>query len=180
MNRAYGPMRDDIVTRKACPSYAATPPRFQGGNSPTSTAELAAKYHHVGVTDHKATVHKRIEDLLFDYLAGSFLQNNNDVLVPLTSYVRDAIFPSTSASSSPPPNHLVDAFCGAGLFALTPAPHLRQVAGIGLFADTIRFATQRASTASRSSSHPVLATRGVDLQRLWRISSLTILLRVCA
>lgn len=114
-----------------------------GGNSPTATTELAANDHNVCITDHKATVRERVGDLLFDYQAGSFFQNNNSVLVPLTSYVRDAIFPS--ASSTLPPTHLVDAYCGAGLFALTLAPHFTQVAGIELSADSIRFATHNAA-----------------------------------
>lgn len=117
-----------------------------GGNSPIATTELAAQDHHVCITDHKATVRERVGDLLFDYQAGSFFQNNNSVLVPLTSYVRDAIFPPTaSASSALPPTHLVDAYCGAGLFALTLAPHFTQVAGIELSADSIRFATHNAA-----------------------------------
>jgi tRNA (uracil-5-)-methyltransferase len=117
-----------------------------GGNSPTATTELTAEDQHVCITDHKATVRERVGDLLFDYQAGSFFQNNNSVLVPLTSYVRDAIFPSTaaSASSTPPPTHLVDAYCGAGLFALTLASNFTQVAGIELSADSIRFATHNA------------------------------------
>ena len=116
-----------------------------GGNSPIATTELAAQDHHVCITDHKATVRERVGDLLFDYQAGSFFQNNNSVLVPLTSYVRDAIFPPTAASASTlPPTHLVDAYCGAGLFALTLAPHFTQVAGIELSADSIRFATHNA------------------------------------
>ena len=114
-----------------------------GGNSPTATTELAAKDQHVCITDHKATVRERVGDLLLDYQAGSFFQNNNSVLVPLTSFVRDAIFPSTDASALPP-THLVDAYCGAGLFALTLAPHFSQVAGIELSADSIRFATHNA------------------------------------
>lgn len=118
-----------------------------GGNSPTATTKLSNNDLHVCITDHKATVRERVGDLLFDYQAGSFFQNNNSVLVPLTSYVRDAIFPSTStgASSTPPPTHLVDAYCGAGLFALTLAPHFTQVAGIELSADSIRFATHNAA-----------------------------------
>ncbi len=101
-----------------------------GGNSATATTELADNDRHVCITDHKATVRERVGDLLFDYQAGSFFQNNNSVLVPLTSYVRDAIFPPTctpapaTASSTPPPTHLVDAYCGAGLFALTLAPQI--------------------------------------------------------
>jgi len=116
-----------------------------GGNSPTPTSERAAKEDHICITDHKATVRERVGDLLFDYQAGSFFQNNNSVLVPLTAYVRDAIFPSTSASGTLPPTHLVDAYCGAGLFALTLAPHFTQVAGIELSADSIRFATHNAA-----------------------------------
>jgi hypothetical protein len=57
-----------------------------------------------------------------------FFQNNNTVLVPLTSYVRDSIFSPTSASASStvPPTHFVDAYCGAGIFALVLAPHFTQ------------------------------------------------------
>jgi len=118
-----------------------------GGNSATATTELSPKDNHICITDQKATVRERVGDLLFDYQAGSFFQNNNSVLVPLTSYVRDAIFPPTSspAPSTPPPTHLVDAYCGAGLFALTLAPHFTQVAGIELSADSIRFATHNAA-----------------------------------
>jgi len=135
-----------------------------GGNSPTATTEIAAKVQHVCITDHKATVRERVGDLLFDYQAGSFFQNNNSVLVPLTSYVRDAIFPSapTSASSALPPTHLVDAYCGAGLFALTLAPHFTQVAGIELSADSIRFATH--NTALNDLGHKVSFRAGDAVQ----------------
>ncbi|KAK7687999.1 hypothetical protein QCA50_008369 [Cerrena zonata] len=50
--------------------------------------------------------------MLFQYGASSFFQNNNSILVPLTSYVRDAIFPSSSSSTQQKPTHLVDAYCG--------------------------------------------------------------------
>lgn len=86
--------------------------------------------------------------MLFDYNAGSFFQNNNSVLVPLTSYVRDAIFPpsaSTTTTVAPPPTHLVDAYCGAGLFALSLAEKFDKIAGIELSADSIRSATHNAT-----------------------------------
>jgi len=118
-----------------------------GGNAATATTELAVEDRHVCITDHKATVRERVGDLLFDYQSGSFFQNNNSILVPLTSCVRDAIFPLTSASASSTlsPTHLVDAYCGAGLFALTLAPYFTQVAGVELSADSIRFATHNAA-----------------------------------
>lgn len=112
---------------------------------------------HVCITDHKATVRERVGDTLFDYTAGSFFQNNNSVLVPLTSYVRDAIFPPPSSAITTAngaevkkPTYLVDAYCGAGLFALTLAPHFTHVAGIELSTDSIRSATHNATLNSLS------------------------------
>lgn len=81
--------------------------------------------------------------MVFEYNGGSFFQNNNSVLVPLTTYVRDAISPYKAPSSSHP-THLVDAYCGAGLFAITLSPYFTKVAGIELSSDSIRFATRNA------------------------------------
>ncbi|KAI0247844.1 S-adenosyl-L-methionine-dependent methyltransferase [Lactifluus subvellereus] len=153
LNEAYAPMRDDIAKKiytykKGVSLLLRDSLEIPGGNSPTANTELAAEDKHICITNHKATVRERVGDLLFDYQAGSFFQNNNSVLVPLTSYVRDAIFPTTpttSTSVSSPPTHLVDAYCGAGLFALTLAPHFAKVAGIELSADSIRFATHNAA-----------------------------------
>lgn len=96
------------------------------------------------ITDHKGTVRERVGDNLFEYGASGFFQNNNSVLVPLTSYVRDAIF-SPSSSPGPKPTHLVDAYCGSGLFAITLSPHFDVVAGIELSAESIRSAERNAS-----------------------------------
>ncbi|KAH9990497.1 S-adenosyl-L-methionine-dependent methyltransferase [Russula vinacea] len=105
LNEAYGPMRDEIAKK----IYS-----YKKGVSLLLRDSLeipaCAQDHNVCITDHKATVRERVGDLLFDYQAGSFFQNNNSVLVPLTSYVRDAIFPPTaSASSTLPPTHLLSA-----------------------------------------------------------------------
>ena len=129
-------------SRKASPRRSPSP-----SNSPDRDLEAvsSALEKHVCVTDHRHIVRERVGDKLFDYQAGSFFQNNNSVLVPLTEFVHDAVFPSSSSSpSSERPTHLVDAYCGAGLFAITLAPHFQKVAGIELSADSIRFATQNA------------------------------------
>lgn len=97
------------------------------------------------MTDQKGTVRERVGDLLFEYTAGTFFQNNNSALIPLTSYVRDAVFPPESSPTSPKPTHLVDAYCGSGLFALTLARHFTTVAGIELSAESIRAAEHNAS-----------------------------------
>src|ERR1700761_6022812 len=126
----YSPNRKIYSYKKGVSLLLRDSLEIPGGNSPTATTQLGVKDNHICITDHKATVRERVGDLLFDYQAGSFFQNNNSVLVPLTSYVRDAIFPPERPPASahpPPPTHLVDAYCGAGLFALTLAPHFTKV-----------------------------------------------------
>ena len=97
------------------------------------------------VTDHKGTVREKVGDKIFEYPANSFFQNNNSVLVPITSYVRDAIFTADGASDKPRPTHLVDAYCGSGLFAITLSDDFEKVVGIELSADSIRSATHNAT-----------------------------------
>lgn len=99
----------------------------------------------VCVTDHKGTVREKVGDKVFEYPAFSFFQNNNSVLVPLTSYVRDAIFPADKNSDKPRPTHLVDAYCGSGLFAISLSDNFEKVVGIELSADSIRSATRNAT-----------------------------------
>lgn len=97
---------------------------------------------HVCITNPKATVREKVGDWLFEYHASTFFQNNNSVLTPLTEYVRDAIFPPTTAS--PHPTHLVDAYCGAGLFSITLSPYFDHVAGIELSSESIKAAQHNA------------------------------------
>jgi tRNA (uracil-5-)-methyltransferase len=108
----------------------------------TSDSSSSAEKLHC-VTDHRATVRERVGDMLFEYTAGSFFQNNNSVLVPLTSYVRDAVF-SCEPPLDPQPTHLVDAYCGSGLFAITLSPQFKKVAGIELSSESISCATKNA------------------------------------
>ena len=97
------------------------------------------------VTDHKGTVREKVGDKVFEYPANSFFQNNNSVLVPLTSYVRDALFSADGTSDKPRPTHLVDAYCGSGLFAISLSDHFEKVVGIELSVDSIRSATRNAT-----------------------------------
>ena len=94
---------------------------------------------------------ERVGDMLFEYTAGTFFQNNNSALVPLTSYVREAAFPSVDATEgAAKPTHLVDAYCGSGLFSIMLAPHFDKVAGIELSAESIRAAQRNAELNSLS------------------------------
>lgn len=110
-------------------------------SDPDSLSSAVEK--HVCVTDHRATVRENVGDWIFEYTGGSFFQNNNSVLMPLTTYVSDSIF-RQPGSGTTKPTHLVDAYCGAGLFAITLSPHFSTVAGIELSSESIKCATRNA------------------------------------
>ncbi|OBZ78615.1 tRNA (uracil(54)-C(5))-methyltransferase [Grifola frondosa] len=142
---------DDAITPlqspAPTPSNLATTTVPETKSSSSDSDELSSSFEkHLCITDHKGTIRERVGDMLFEYTAGSFFQNSNSVLVPLTSYVHDAIFPqtNTAAAVSSPPTHLVDAYCGSGLFAITLSTHFEKVSGIELSADSIRSATRNA------------------------------------
>jgi tRNA/tmRNA/rRNA uracil-C5-methylase (TrmA/RlmC/RlmD family) len=71
------------------------------------------------------------------FLARDFFQNNPFILPAFTGYVRD----QAAASGA---RHLVDAYCGSGLFALTCAPAFEKVAGIEISESSVVFARQNA------------------------------------
>lgn len=97
---------------------------------------------HVAITNHKEQVYERVGDFLFSFAAGSFFQNNNSILIPLTDYVKTAIFPPGSTSTRP--THLVDTYCGSGLFGITLSPEFERVAGVEISADSITAAKKNA------------------------------------
>jgi len=84
---------------------------------------------HVCVTDQNATAREMVGDHIFEFSAGGFFQNNNAILPLLVDYVRGLIDPSEGIK---PPTHLVDTYCGAGLFAITLSSRFTKVAGIEL------------------------------------------------
>ncbi|KAF8625003.1 hypothetical protein AX15_005601 [Amanita polypyramis BW_CC] len=110
---------------------------------------LSSSLERVCTTDPKTIVREKVGDMIFEYSASSFFQNNNSVLGPLTDYVRDAIFPPSlsppTSPSSPVPTHLVDAYCGAGLFSIMFSPYFDHIAGIELSTESIKAAQRNAS-----------------------------------
>ncbi|KAI0641077.1 S-adenosyl-L-methionine-dependent methyltransferase [Trametes meyenii] len=155
INKTLGPIRDDIINNIAKFKNGATllfrdslQPGDEGEGAANPVASVAAEDgEHICVTDQKGSVRERVGDMLFEYTAGTFFQNNNSALVPLTSYVRDAVFPtnpSAPTTANERPTHLVDAYCGSGLFSIMLAPHFDRVAGIELSAESIRAAQRNA------------------------------------
>jgi len=63
---------------------------------------------------------------------------DNSALPALTGYVAEAIFSPPNPSSLPVPTHLVDAYCGSGLFAITLQDRFQKVAGVEIDANAIK------------------------------------------
>ncbi|KAJ7496410.1 S-adenosyl-L-methionine-dependent methyltransferase [Mycena latifolia] len=124
-----------LILRDSLPPAPTPTP----GNNPTEAIATDLETH-VCITDHRGSVREKVGPWLFEYPNGSFFQNNNAVLPSLTSYVQSRI----AAADGPSPTHLVDAYCGAGLFAISLSPHFTTVAGIELSAESIRAATHNA------------------------------------
>lgn len=127
-----------LLLRDSLPPPADPTARFD-----PSTPVLPAS-EHVAITDHHAQVYERVGNFMFSFSAGSFFQNNNSILIPLTEYVREAIFPATPATTVPPPTHLVDTYCGSGLFGITLSPYFQKIAGVEISAQSIDAARKNA------------------------------------
>lgn len=100
---------------------------------------ILAENEHVAVTNHKLPVYERVGPYLFSFAAGSFFQNNNSILVPLTEYVKTAI-----SATLPRPTHMVDTYCGSGLFGITLSDQFERVAGVEISQDSITAAKRNA------------------------------------
>ncbi|KAJ7099227.1 S-adenosyl-L-methionine-dependent methyltransferase [Mycena belliarum] len=128
-----------LILRDSLPPAPAPVP----GADPADALAADLATTHISVTDHRGHVRERVGPWLFEYPNSSFFQNNNAVLPSLTSYVAARI--AAAPGPGPAPTHLVDAYCGAGLFAIALSPHFRRVAGIELSTESIRAATRNAA-----------------------------------
>lgn len=96
---------------------------------------------HICVSDQNATSREMVGNYLFEYTAGGFFQNNNAVLPLMVDFVKELI---RSAAGTTPPTHLVDTYCGAGLFAISLSSLFEKVAGIELSKSSIASAKTNA------------------------------------
>ncbi|KAL1890621.1 tRNA(m5U54)methyltransferase [Sporothrix stenoceras] len=76
------------------------------------------------ITDNNATSTEYIEDYIFTNPAGSFFQNNNSILPPLTAYVRENVVRPPATHKGKELRYLIDAYSGSGLFTITLASTL--------------------------------------------------------
>jgi len=96
----------------------------------------------VVVTDHNQYMTTTVKDLKFRYLAGNFFQNNNFVLPLMVDSVLEAA--SKPTFSGEVPTHLIDCYCGSGLFALSAASKFDLCVGIEVNNKAVAEATANA------------------------------------
>ncbi|HVU18827.1 MAG TPA: class I SAM-dependent RNA methyltransferase [Candidatus Didemnitutus sp.] len=94
-------------------------------------------------TDYDAVITEEIPldagtPLRLRFLARDFFQNNPFILPAFVRHVRD----EAAATGA---QHLVDAYCGSGLFALACASRFAGVAGVEISESSIRFARENAA-----------------------------------
>lgn len=93
------------------------------------------------VTNPNARTTEYIDDFQFTNPAGSFFQNNNSILPPFTSYIRNHILPPTPHKIT----HLIDAYSGSGLFTITLSSLFQSSLGIDVSSSSIASASENAS-----------------------------------
>jgi len=147
LNKAFGPIRAEckskmntykkgvtLLLRESLPIHST--------EEPSTSLELETS-ERTCVTDHKGLIREAVEGILFDFPANDFFQNNSVILPHLIGYVRDAIHKSRS-DSIPSPTHLVDTYCGSGLFSISLSPAFQHVAGVEISATSIQYARHNA------------------------------------
>lgn len=105
------------------------------------TSSDVTEGHKVCCTSTKEIITEYVGKYKFTYASSSFFQNNNSILEDVTSYVRDNLkIPATGL----PPQHLVDTYCGCGLFGITCAGAAESVIGVEISKDSVLFARKNA------------------------------------
>ena len=88
-------------------------------------------------TDSQAIVSETVNDLVFQFKAGEFFQNNSFLLPEMVSHV-------VSEAEGEGLECLVDAYCGGGLFALSAAKRFARVMGVEISRDGFDWARANA------------------------------------
>ncbi len=90
-------------------------------------------------TDPTEMCEQQVGDLKFSFHAGEFFQNNPHILPDFADHVK------REALGGGDVTHLVDAYCGSGLFCLTSAREFESAVGIEISESSIDWAKRNAS-----------------------------------
>lgn len=96
------------------------------------------------VTNHNDTSVEYVGDYVFYNKAGAFFQNNNAILEPFTSYIREHALPPTTTPEEPQVKYLLDAYSGSGLFTVTLSPLFKSSLGVDVSDASITSARENA------------------------------------
>jgi 23S rRNA (uracil1939-C5)-methyltransferase/tRNA (uracil-5-)-methyltransferase len=132
------PIATPEINAKLPEVRAVTHQRLAAGVYRRDSTLLLRQAQEGVVTDYDAVIHEVVGRLKLHFLARDFFQNNPFILPAFTGYVRE----QAAATGA---RHLVDAYCGSGLFALACAPAFARVAGIEISETSIRFARENAT-----------------------------------
>lgn len=123
INIALPHIRNDVRARAASYKKGAT---------------LLIRAHSEGVeTSPRAVISEHLNGLEFHFLAGDFFQNNPAILPAFVDYV-------AQEAAQDDCTHLVDAYCGSGLFALSLSSRFEKVAGVEVSESSADFARRNA------------------------------------
>ncbi|GKY90605.1 hypothetical protein MPSEU_000034100 [Mayamaea pseudoterrestris] len=100
-------------------------------------------------TTHSDVIRTTVLGIHFDYQAGNFFQNNYYVLPLMVDLVLKQATKPLPHENNASPTHLIDCYCGSGLFAISCAaraqPAFTKVIGIEINAKAIDEATRNAA-----------------------------------
>jgi tRNA (uracil-5-)-methyltransferase len=145
VNAKYAAVRAELLAQPTTRSKGATL-LFRQANVETSSDddEEVTPAQFVS-TNHQEYLTTRVRGLDFTYQAGNFFQNNYHVLPLMVDHVvQSASAKPTTIPSSGPMTHLVDCYCGSGLFALSAAAAFDTVVGIEINEKAVQEATANA------------------------------------
>ena len=90
-------------------------------------------------TDPTEMCEQQVGDLKFSFHAGEFFQNNPHILSDFADHVKKEALGDGGVT------HLVDAYCGSGLFCLTAAREFEEAVGIEISESSIDWARRNAA-----------------------------------
>ncbi len=102
-----------------------------------ATLLLRDAYEGVAI-DPKANISQKVGELLFQFQAGEFFQNNPFILPEMVDYV-------INEARGDGIRNLVDAYCGVGVFSLSANSHFEQLAGVEINAQAVNLANANAT-----------------------------------
>ncbi|KAI4111040.1 MAG: hypothetical protein LQ345_006873 [Seirophora villosa] len=144
--------KDDTEAVTNPPSPGASkpfPPDLTSDTTPSNNPSYPSPLSHTEtktyITDQNALATEHIGPYTFLNPAGAFFQNNNSILPAFTSYIRAHILPSPTSPQQKPPTHLIDAYSGSGLFAITLSPLFTACLGIDIAPSSIASARSNAA-----------------------------------